>query len=170
RGAGALRAARAGPPRGGPGDPPARREARRRRSLRRPRPRAPREDRRSARAQARRRSGDRRAHELDRGGLRGRSRVMRRSQGIEATIQELVDRHEIADLISRYGAMADDKAFDDGRSCFTEDVVAEYPSGSARGVDVLAEYGRRALGAFERTQHVITNCLIDVDGDRATVR
>jgi 3-phenylpropionate/cinnamic acid dioxygenase small subunit len=37
-------------------------------------------------------------------------------------------------------------------------------------VDVLAEFGRQALNVYERTQHVITNLLITLDGDRARVR
>jgi hypothetical protein len=34
----------------------------------------------------------------------------------------------------------------------------------------VADSGRRALGAFERTQHVLTNLVVAVEGDRATVR
>jgi hypothetical protein len=84
-------------------------------------------------------------------------------------LHELTDRVEIADLISRYGQVADEKRFEDSRSCCTEDIVAEYHFGRAQGVDVLAQYGRQALGAFERTQHFICNVLIDLAGDSATV-
>jgi hypothetical protein len=84
-------------------------------------------------------------------------------------LHELADRIEITDLISRYGQIADEKRFEDSRSCCTEDIVAEYHFGRAQGVDVLARYGRQALGAFERTQHIISNVLIDLAGDSATV-
>jgi SnoaL-like domain len=86
----------------------------------------------------------------------------------ETTQRELADRLEITDLISRYGQIADEKRFDDSRSCCTEDVVAEYHFGRAQGVDVLAQYGRQALGAFERTHHLISNVLVDLAGDTAT--
>ena len=84
-------------------------------------------------------------------------------------LQDLIDRNEIADLVSRLGIWLDDKRFDDGRSIFTEDATATTPGGSVQGVDHMAEQARRNH-AVERTQHVITNVLVDLDGDRATVR
>lgn len=85
-------------------------------------------------------------------------------------LRELADRLEITDLISRYGQIADEKRFADSRSCCTEDIVAEYQFGRAEGVDVLAHYGHQALDIFERTQHIISNVLIDLAGDSAVVR
>jgi hypothetical protein len=88
---------------------------------------------------------------------------------VSQQLRELLDRAELSDLIGRYGLMADRRTFGEARSCFTEDVVAEYPSGKAEGVETLAAFGEQALNAYERTQHVITNLLIDLDGDRARV-
>jgi len=84
-------------------------------------------------------------------------------------VQELLDRTEITDLISRLGLWLDEKRFDDARSILTEDATADTPGGSVQGVDLLAEQARRNHDV-DRTQHVITNVLIDLDGDRATVR
>jgi hypothetical protein len=84
-------------------------------------------------------------------------------------LHDLIDRNEIADLVSRLGIWLDDKRFDDGRSIFTEDATATTPGGSVQGVDLMAEQARRNH-EVERTQHVITNVLIDLEGDRATVR
>ena len=84
-------------------------------------------------------------------------------------LHDLIDRNEIADLVSRLGIWLDDKRFDDGRSIFTEDATATTPGGSVQGVDLMAEQARRNHDV-ERTQHVITNVLIDLEGDRATVR
>ena len=85
-------------------------------------------------------------------------------------VQELVDRDAIADLVGRLGLWLDEKRFDEARSIFTEDATADTPGGSVRGLGLVAEQARRNHSDFERTQHAITNVLIDLDGDRATVR
>ena len=84
-------------------------------------------------------------------------------------LQELADRLEISELIATYGQIADQKRFEDSRSCCTEDVLADFGFGRAHGVDTLIGYGRQALGVFERTQHFISNVLIELAGDSATV-
>lgn len=85
-------------------------------------------------------------------------------------VQKLVDRGEITDLISRLGLLLDEKDFDSARSVFTEDVSAKFPAGHIQGVDDLAESGRQNIGPFAAVQHVITNLLIALDGNRATAR
>lgn len=85
-------------------------------------------------------------------------------------VEELVDRNEIADLTSRLGLWLDEKRFDDARSIFTDDATGEFPSGPVQGVQRLADQARRNHSAFDRTQHLTTNLLIDLHGDRATVR
>jgi hypothetical protein len=84
-------------------------------------------------------------------------------------LQELADRLEISELIATYGQIADQKRFEDSRSCCTEGVLADFGFGRAHGVDTLIGYGRQALGVFERTQHFISNVLIELAGDSATV-
>jgi len=83
------------------------------------------------------------------------------------SLQELVDRSEITELVSRLGVWLDEKCFDEARSILTEDATAKTPGGSVAGVDQVAEQARRNHAV--PTQHVITNVLIDLDGDRATV-
>ena len=89
-------------------------------------------------------------------------------------LEELLDKAEITDLVSRLGRILDERRFEDIRSIATEDVVADFPTHAAaaqlRGVEALTEHGRRSMGRFERTQHVTTNVMIDLDGDRARVR
>jgi len=76
------------------------------------------------------------------------------------------DRQDITDLISRLGRWLDDKRFDDARSVLTEDVTVRTPGGQAEGLErVVAQASRNHQVP---TQHLITNVLVDVDGDAAT--
>ena len=76
------------------------------------------------------------------------------------------DRQDITDLISRLGRWLDDKAFDDAGSVLTENVTVSTPGGQAEGIErVVAQASRNHQVP---TQHLITNVLVDLDGDRAT--
>jgi ketosteroid isomerase-like protein len=76
------------------------------------------------------------------------------------------DRQDITDLISRLGRWLDDKRFDDARSVLTEDVTVSTPGGQAEGIErVVAQASRNHQVP---TQHLITNVLVDLDGDAAT--
>src|SRR3954451_9917198 len=76
------------------------------------------------------------------------------------------DRQDITDLISRLGSWLDDKAFDEARSAVTEDVTVSTPGGRAEGIDrVIAQASRNHQVP---TQHLITNVLVDLDGDHAS--
>jgi SnoaL-like domain len=82
-------------------------------------------------------------------------------------LNELISRSEISELVSRLGIWLDEKRWDEARSILTEDATAKTSGGSVAGVDQVAEQARR--NHVVPTQHVITNVLIDLDGDRATV-
>jgi hypothetical protein len=83
------------------------------------------------------------------------------------TTAELADRLAITDLVSHLGLWLDEKRFDDARSVLVEDVSVSTPGGQAQGIErVVAQASRNHE---DDTQHAITNVLIDVDGDRATV-
>jgi SnoaL-like domain len=76
------------------------------------------------------------------------------------------DRQDITDLISRLGRWLDDKEFANARSVLTEDVTVSTPGGQAEGIDrVIAQASRNHQVP---TQHLITNVLVDLDGDHAT--
>jgi hypothetical protein len=83
-------------------------------------------------------------------------------------LQQLIDRQAIAELIARLGVMLDDKQFDDVRLIVTDDVVVQTASGSALGPDAVVAKARR--NHTVRTHHVITDVLIELDGDRAQAR
>jgi len=85
--------------------------------------------------------------------------------------RELCDRSAITDLVSRLGRWLDEKRFDDTEvlaSLFMPDIVLETPGGKSQGLAAVVDQARRRH-TEERTQHVHTNVLIDLDGDRATV-
>jgi SnoaL-like domain len=82
-------------------------------------------------------------------------------------LQELTDRSEITELVSRLGLWLDEKRWDEARSILTEDATARTSGGSVAGVDQVAAQARR--NHVVPTQHVITNVSIDLDGDRARV-
>lgn len=90
----------------------------------------------------------------------------------------LVDRAEIGDLIDRFSRDLDDftlegRPFDVAwvRAYFTDDASVDYPVGSAVGAgDIAALIDGRGMAPFQRTQHVTTNYVMDLDGERATVR
>src|SRR5262245_26112491 len=83
-------------------------------------------------------------------------------------IRQLSDRQAIADLITRLGQMLDEKRFDDAPTILADDVVVRTRGGSARGRAVVVQQARRKHRM--RTQYMIANPLIELDGDRAEAR
>jgi hypothetical protein len=83
-------------------------------------------------------------------------------------LQQLDDRHAIADLIARLGLMLDEKRFEEAGSILADDVTVRTPGGSAEGREAVAAQGRR--NHTVRTQHAISDVLIQLDGDRAEAR
>ncbi|MEV5705353.1 nuclear transport factor 2 family protein [Actinoallomurus sp. NPDC052274] len=79
------------------------------------------------------------------------------------------DHALLSDLVNRLGLWLDEKRFDEARTVFTEDATADTLGGSVQGIDALAAQARRSHPADVATQHFITNPLIEVDGDRATI-
>jgi SnoaL-like domain len=85
-------------------------------------------------------------------------------------MRDLSDRAEITDLVSRLGACLDEARFDEMAGLLAEDVTVRTPGGEAVGRTAVAAQARRNHPADQRFQHVITNVLVDLDGDRATAR
>ncbi|MFD8251795.1 nuclear transport factor 2 family protein [Streptomyces werraensis] len=87
-------------------------------------------------------------------------------------VRALTDRAAVTDLISRYLRSLDEGVLDDewARAFHTEDVVAEMPIGTVRGRDAVLDRVRRGMALFDRTVHLGTNDVVEIDGDRATVR
>ncbi|MCD9874911.1 nuclear transport factor 2 family protein [Streptomyces guryensis] len=87
-------------------------------------------------------------------------------------LQILTDRAEITDLLDRYLRSLDNGVFDEewARAFHTEDVTAEMPIGTVHGRDALLARVRQAMARFDRTVHLGTNAIIEIDGARATTR
>ena len=89
---------------------------------------------------------------------------------IDATLRQLVDRNEIADLVHRLGVVLDYGKFDDLRALLTEDTSVRTPGGTAEGREAVIAQARRNHPPKQPIQHVITNILVDLDGARAQAR
>lgn len=85
-------------------------------------------------------------------------------------VQELVDRDQIGQLVHRLGTYLDEGRHDELPRILTEDAVAKTPGGLAEGREAVVRQAGRNHDAERGIQHLITNLLIDLDGDRATVR
>lgn len=89
-----------------------------------------------------------------------------------ATLQELSDRLEIDDLLTRYATGVDRKEWDLWETCFTKDAVIDYTAfGGIRGsVAEVRAWLEKTMVMFPMTQHMILNKEIVIEGDRATSR
>jgi hypothetical protein len=86
---------------------------------------------------------------------------------MDTTLQQLADRSEITDLVNRLGVVLDEGRFDEMRSLLVEDATARTPGGTAEGRDALVAQASRNHRPEQAIQHLITNLLIDLDGDGA---
>jgi hypothetical protein len=82
-------------------------------------------------------------------------------------VQALADRAELTDLVSRLGNWLDGGGAGDAAALLVEDAWVSTPGGQATGRDALVAQARRNHDV--PTQHLITNVLVDVEGDAAEV-
>ncbi|NUP19947.1 MAG: nuclear transport factor 2 family protein [Streptomyces sp.] len=94
------------------------------------------------------------------------------TEELQRQLRALTDRAEITDLMDRYLRSLDDGVFDDewARAFHTEDVTVEMPLGTVHGRDALLARIQRGMALFDRTVHLGTNAVIELDGPRATAR
>lgn len=85
----------------------------------------------------------------------------------DVTVQALLDRAAIRDVLLRYARGVDRRDLALVRTCFTPDCA--YEGTLARGTitDALARLEDR-LGHYTGTMHLMGNQLIELDGDTAT--
>ena len=91
----------------------------------------------------------------------------------QAQLQALLDRMAISDIVVRYATGIDMRDWAAYRSCFTDDVEIDFTSWSGgepstMKADDWVALVRATLSGFAATQHISTNHVITIDGDRAT--
>lgn len=88
------------------------------------------------------------------------------------TLERLIDRQEIDDLLTRYATAVDTKDWDLYETCFTEDAFIDYESaGGIKGKrPEVRAWLEKVMVIFPMTQHVVCNRVIEIDGDKATAR
>ena len=89
-----------------------------------------------------------------------------------SALAALTDRLAIVDLLHRYATGLDTKDWDKLASVFTADGVADYGAlgGVNQGPAAIVKLCSGALGGLDASQHIITNEVIELDGDRARAR
>ncbi|MDX3642271.1 nuclear transport factor 2 family protein [Streptomyces sp. MB09-02B] len=91
----------------------------------------------------------------------------------EERLRTLQDRAQLAGLVDRFVHGLDSPARpaeDWYRSLLTEDVRLTLPNGSHQGITGLPAFMAEPRTKWAATQHYATNCLVDIDGDQASVR
>lgn len=86
---------------------------------------------------------------------------------MNADIQWLTDRQEIADLCARYTFALDTKDWALLESCFTGAPAFVHPGGRLEGFEAILTRARGALESLDASQHLLGNVVADVDGDTA---
>jgi hypothetical protein len=86
---------------------------------------------------------------------------------VDADLQRLIDRQEIADLCVRYTFALDTKDWALLESCFTDVPAFVHPGGRLEGIEAILARTRGALESLDASQHLLGNVVADVDGDTA---
>jgi 3-phenylpropionate/cinnamic acid dioxygenase small subunit len=83
---------------------------------------------------------------------------------------ERSDREQISDVLVRYATGIDTRNWPLFRTCFTPDVRADYGQiGVWNDVEGITEFMRTAHKDMSATKHMMSNFLVDVNGDEARV-
>jgi ketosteroid isomerase-like protein len=84
-------------------------------------------------------------------------------------LQELQDRQEITELCYRYGLAVDGRDWAALAACFTPDADAYFlDMPPCHGYQAIEDTCRAALTPLSATQHLVSNVVVRLDGDRAS--
>jgi hypothetical protein len=95
------------------------------------------------------------------------------SLSLEQQLRRIQDRETIEELLITYGRFLDKQDLVGYSNLFAKDGVWEGGIGSAKGPKEILEmleavYGRTARGQYDNSYHIMSDIIIDVDGDTAT--
>jgi 3-phenylpropionate/cinnamic acid dioxygenase small subunit len=88
------------------------------------------------------------------------------------SVQDLSDRLQINDLLTRYTVAIDQKNWSLLDTCFTPDAHLDYTSAGGVAGDYLKvrKWLEAALAPFPMTMHYISNSVVELGGDEASAR
>lgn len=86
------------------------------------------------------------------------------------TAEQVADKLEITDVLYRYATALDTRNRELLNDVFLEDAVFEIGAGVGHfeGAGAIADVVMLYLGGLEASQHIITNPVVELDGDSAT--
>jgi 3-phenylpropionate/cinnamic acid dioxygenase small subunit len=88
---------------------------------------------------------------------------------VDPALQQLLDERAIVAVCVRYATAIDDRDWDRLRSCFLLDAVGIYhPDRPLIGYQAIGDAIRTAVTPLTRTQHLVTNFAVDLQGDEAS--
>ena len=95
------------------------------------------------------------------------------SLSLEQQLRRIQDRETIEELLITYGRFLDRQDLVGYSNLFAKDGVWEGGIGSAKGPKEIREmleavFGRTARGQYDGSYHIMSDIIIDVDGDTAT--
>jgi ketosteroid isomerase-like protein len=83
-------------------------------------------------------------------------------------LQELIDFHQVSQVVYRYASTVDAKDWSTLRTLFVEDATAKYGDYSElTGVDAILDFISTASEPREWLHHLLSVYHVDVDGDEA---
>ena len=90
---------------------------------------------------------------------------------IDIQLQEFIEKTHIADLLTRYFAAVDDINVQIVKATFSIDAKIIRPDDSEIvGQENILDAHLRSFSRFKATHHVITNFIVDINNDIATLR
>lgn len=96
----------------------------------------------------------------------------KRGQHVVDQMQVMIDRVAISDVLHRYATALDSRRWDLLDEVFVPDAIAEYApaTGTCHGLASIKMLVSRALRGLDASQHIISNVVVQIDGDSALTR